>query len=155
MSLDLRYFSSLSSLLLVTATVAIARPSYGWGAIATALEISQTKDNFYAQSPPTAPEEAEVYYNRGLVRYSQGDLAGAVEDYTRAIELNPENALIYNNRGIARVEQGDLVGAIADYTRAIEIDPNYALAYDNRGNARRNQGDLAGAIADHTRAIEP
>lgn len=41
MSLDLRYFSSMSSLLLVTATVAIAQPSYGGGRSLTTPALSK------------------------------------------------------------------------------------------------------------------
>ncbi|MBI4614970.1 MAG: tetratricopeptide repeat protein [Planctomycetes bacterium] len=100
------------------------------------------------------PDSANDYINRGLARRDQGDLAGAIMDFTRAIELDPNNAIAYSNRGAARSDQGDLAGAITDHTRAIELDPNNAIAYDNRGAARGEQGDLAGAIMDFTRAIE-
>ncbi|MBI4617708.1 MAG: tetratricopeptide repeat protein, partial [Planctomycetes bacterium] len=100
------------------------------------------------------PTTAAAYNNRGLAREHQGDLAGAVADYTRAIELDPNYSRAYGNRGVARRAQGDVAGAVADFTRAIELDPSFAAAYSNRGSARREQGDLAGAVADFTRAIE-
>src|SRR2546430_7306250 len=49
--------------------------------------------------------------------------AGAIADYTRAIDLGSTNPAAYNNRGNARAENKDLDGAIADYTRAIELKP--------------------------------
>jgi outer membrane protein assembly factor BamD (BamD/ComL family) len=92
MSLDLRYFSSMSSLLLVTATVAVAPPSYGWEAIPVELETSKTEDDYYAQSLLTASEEAETYYNRGLERYRQGDMEGAIADFSQMIQLDLQDA---------------------------------------------------------------
>jgi tetratricopeptide (TPR) repeat protein len=59
----------------------------------------------------------------------------AINDYTRAIELDPEDAMAYNNRGIAYADLGQYKQAIRDYDRAIELNPEYAAAYNNRGNA--------------------
>jgi len=98
-----------------------------------------------------------AYNNRGIARAEQKDLAGALADYDRAIELKPDYATAYNNRGLARAEQKDLAGALADYDRAIELfpdGPEKATAYNNRGAARAEQKDLAGALADYDRAIE-
>ncbi|MBI4616076.1 MAG: tetratricopeptide repeat protein [Planctomycetes bacterium] len=106
--------------------------------------------------PPisTEPAGAVEHSNRGTVRYAQGDFTGAIEDYTRAIELDPKNAGAHDGRGNARTQQGDLAGAIEDFTRAIEIDPKSASTYNNRGIARSVQGEIASAIEDFTRAIE-
>ena len=66
---------------------------------------------------------------------------GAIEDYTRAIEIDPKDAAAYFNRGGSHSKLGDNEQAIEDYTRAIEIDPKYAAAYNNRGIAHRNLGN--------------
>ncbi|MBI4615366.1 MAG: tetratricopeptide repeat protein [Planctomycetes bacterium] len=100
------------------------------------------------------PVDAVGCVQRGFVRQAQGDLGGAIADFTRAIEFDSSFVNAYTGRGDARSDQGDLRGAIADYTRAIELAPNDAFARNNRGNARKALGDLAGAIADCTRAIE-
>ncbi|MBI4616373.1 MAG: tetratricopeptide repeat protein [Planctomycetes bacterium] len=100
------------------------------------------------------PRTAEEYTKRGAARRDQGDLAGAIRDFDRAIELKPDYADAYTNRGLARAAQGDLSGAIRDYDRAIELKPDHAIAYSNRGSARESQGDLAGAIRDWESAIE-
>ncbi|MBI4616403.1 MAG: tetratricopeptide repeat protein [Planctomycetes bacterium] len=100
------------------------------------------------------PANARDFADRGNARLDQGDLAGAIEDYTRAIEIEPGLAPAWSNRGNARIEQDDLAGAFEDYTRAIEIDPRYAIAWANRGNVRLDRRDLAGAIEDYTRALE-
>ena len=53
----------------------------------------------------------------------------AVEDYTKAIELNPNDAQAHNNRGAAYGEKDDFGRAIEDYTKAIELKPDFAEAY--------------------------
>ena len=46
---------------------------------------------------------AEAYYNRGIAYGDKGEYDKAIEDYSKAIELNPEYAEAYNNRGNAYV----------------------------------------------------
>ena len=66
---------------------------------------------------------------------AEGRLDKAIEDYTKAIELNPQHANAYHNRGLAWSKKGDRDKAIEDYNKAIELNPQYADAYNNRGNA--------------------
>jgi len=101
-----------------------------------------------------AQSSASDWVNSGIAKSKNGNLDGAIADYSRAIELDPKYAIAYFNRGNAKSNKGELEGAIADYSRAIDIDPKYAKAYNNRGNAKNKKGDLGGAIADYSRAIE-
>jgi tetratricopeptide (TPR) repeat protein len=84
-------------------------------------------------------------------------VAGAIADYTRAIELGSTNPAAYNNRGNARAENNDRDGAIADYTRALELKPDYARAYYNRAVTKKEKGDASGAAADfkHAQQLDP
>lgn len=61
------------------------------------------------------------FFNRGNLRQERGDLAGAVADHTRVIELLPDDPRGWTNRGWARQAQEDWKGAIADYERALEV----------------------------------
>lgn len=100
-------------------------------------------------------ETAEEYLQKGNADYHQGNLAQAISDYTKAIEINPNFADAYENRGLAYTRQRlNYTQAIADFTKAIEINPNYAEAYSNRGNAYIRQSSLPQAISDFTKAIE-
>ncbi len=82
-----------------------------------------------------------------------GDPAGAVADFTRALELEPGNAEIYFERGVAKENSGDHDGAIADASCALEIEPKRVSLYSLRGAARLNKAELDGAIGDFDRAI--
>jgi len=59
----------------------------------------------------------------------------AIDDCSKAIELDPKNADAYNNRGNAYASLGEYQKAIDDCSKAIELDPKNADAYNNRGNA--------------------
>ena len=97
---------------------------------------------------------ATQYFDQGVEKYDAGNYQGAIDDYTKAIEINTQYAIAYNNRGNAKRYLNDRQGAIADFTTAIEINPRFVLAYFNRGIDRFALGDLRAAITDYDKAIE-
>jgi len=69
------------------------------------------------------PTDAAGFIDRGN-RYSRnGVYHKAIDDYTKAIELEPESADAFYNRGCSWYEVDKLDDSIADLTRAIELDP--------------------------------
>ncbi len=148
-------------------------------------------------------QTAEECYKRGMSKDSLKDRRGAIEDFTKAIELNPNYSEAYFNRGLSKASLAgrfkfstngngtyydialektnleDRRGAIEDFTKAIELNPNYSEAYFNRGlskaslaNRKRLNSNgtedtsydsafekaklegYRGAIEDYTKAIE-
>jgi tetratricopeptide (TPR) repeat protein len=69
------------------------------------------------------PTPAEQLRQSGMKKDDAGDRAGAIADYTRAIELDPRNVAAYTNRGMAREFSRDFDGARSDYARIMELDP--------------------------------
>ncbi len=98
------------------------------------------------------PEAGLAYNNRGNVRRDQSDFQGAMEDYSKAIELNYDDA--YNNRGILRNRMNDYKNAIEDFNRALNGKSDREVVYYNRGIAKLNLGDFGGAVEDFGKAIE-
>src|SRR5437763_8310728 len=90
-------------------------------------KLKKKPDDRQASQPNL--KEANAYSNRGIAKQAQGDLSGAIADYTRAIELDPKYTKAYTNRGIAKEDKGDMDGAMADYTRAIELNQKHTHAY--------------------------
>ncbi len=82
------------------------------------------------------------------------NLAGAIAEHNKAIELDPNLALAYNNLGNALFIKGDLEGAIANLRQATKLDPTFALAYKNLGGGLYLKKDLDGAIAAYNKATE-
>jgi protein O-mannosyl-transferase len=74
------------------------------------------------------------YFFRGNIRDLSQDMQGALNDFSRAIELNPAYTMAYNNRGIIRGSLQDFEGALEDFNKAAELEPGYADAIYNRGN---------------------
>ena len=69
------------------------------------------------------PTDVTGFIDRGN-RYSRnGVYHKAIEDYTKAIELDPESADAYYNRGCSWYEVGKNTESIVDLTRAIALDP--------------------------------
>lgn len=58
---------------------------------------------------------------RGQEKARQGDLQGAIADYTLAIQLDPQNSRAYSQRGSTRYKTGDWAGAVEDFTRVIQL----------------------------------
>lgn len=112
------------------------------------------------------PENAVAYYNRGLAKFSLGDLESekgnrektralyedGIKDSTQAIKLNPEDANAYHNRagGRFRLAQSETdtakkqkyyQGAIHDWTQVIELNSGHADPYNNLGAAKASLGE--------------
>lgn len=50
----------------------------------------------------------------------------AVDEYSKAIELDPSNAVYHSNRSFAHLRLEEYGSAAVDATKAIELDPKYA-----------------------------
>lgn len=105
------------------------------------------------------PDTADEYLRRGNANLRRGDLAGAVANYDKSLELNPRSAEAHFKRGQVRRTLGDLDGAIADYEVAWEIDATLVItrdvadAYYRRGFIAANGLELDNAISDFSLAI--
>ena len=94
----------------------------------------------------------EDFFNRGIERLESREYGAAIEDFTKAIELNSQNAHAYFVRGCILHEQHNYAGAISDYAKIIHIDSSYVDAYRNRGNIYVAENDYSKAIADYTKS---
>ncbi|MCX6082006.1 MAG: SUMF1/EgtB/PvdO family nonheme iron enzyme [Chloroflexi bacterium] len=93
------------------------------------------------------------YIKRGNERRENGDLDGAINDYSEAIRLTPDFAIAYFWRAAVRKSKGDLSGALDDYSVAIQLDPDDNFSYLSRGSVYEAIGNLDQAIDDYTEAI--
>lgn len=98
--------------------------------------------------------DADSYYNRGNALRDRQEYEQAIEEYTRAIEINPDFVNAYYNRGLTYSDLERYQRAIADYTKAVELNPEYLDAYNNRGILYANLQDYDKAIADYMTVIE-
>jgi tetratricopeptide (TPR) repeat protein len=100
-------------------------------------------------------KDAEFYYNRGLENNVLGRCVEAVDDYTKAIELNPSYTGAYLQRGtlgyklLKRYEE-----ALGDFDKAIELSPGCAAAYLHRGIVKCHLLKFLEALPDFDKAVE-
>lgn len=121
----------------------------------------------YAKAISLKPDCPRLYVVRAhLLGDHMGDQAGAIADFSRALELtgsgwcNPteERWRLFADRATLRRATGDIDGAIADYGAAIGACPQEnkgecaAPYYANRAGLKKAKGDVNGAILDGTAA---
>ena len=97
--------------------------------------------------------DAQTYLTRGLQRFDNGDLDGAITDYSEAIRLKPDFFAAWGNRGNAWRVKGEYDKAIADYSEVIRLQPNDGKAWNNRGSIWHAKGNHDKAITDCNEAI--
>jgi tetratricopeptide (TPR) repeat protein len=95
----------------------------------------------------------DEYYQRGINDCQKEEYQNAINNFTRAIEINLNLAEAYHSRGSAYVKLRQYSKAIADYTQALQFYNNWEDTYNNRGNAYYKLGEYENAIADYEQAI--
>jgi tetratricopeptide (TPR) repeat protein len=102
-------------------------------------------------------KSSEEHQNLGMMAFASGRFSVALEELTRAIEINPANPAAYSNLGRVYYNSGLLKQAYEYQQRALEIDPNYAMAYYWLGHIYRTSGNAAMArkCFEEYRRIEP
>ncbi len=67
------------------------------------------------------PNDANIYFNRGLVLYELGDELGALWDFEDTITRNPRHARAYFHRAGLRLSLGYRSGAMQDLQLAAKL----------------------------------
>lgn len=98
------------------------------------------------------PSELD-YSERGLIYYSSKQYAHAVDDFSKAIELNPKSAESYNGRANAYYHLKNYEQALNDYSMAINLDIHCGIYHINRGNLYLTIKNFNKAIDDFFSAI--
>jgi len=97
---------------------------------------------------------AAVYLARGRAQSALGKFAEAVDDYTRALELQPENAVAQANRGWAYVVLDAYQLALRDFEKVVAVDPTSADGHNGRAYALVRLGQYRRAVEDAERALK-
>lgn len=97
------------------------------GALARKLldDIQADYDEALRLAPATPP----IWFNKGNILFEKEDYAGAVDAYTKAIELKPDFGEAYYNRGYIMLKEGRRAEGVADLGKAGELGivPAYNL----------------------------
>ncbi|KAL1927490.1 hypothetical protein VTP01DRAFT_3727 [Rhizomucor pusillus] len=115
--------------------------------------LSTLKQAFTSRSPRLAAEAKE----KGNALFQRQKFKEAIEQYTRAIELDPSCAVYFLNRAMANLKVKNFVDAEKDCNSGLELQPDNVKALWRRGIAKRELGRTEEARQDFERAlaIEP
>ena len=112
-------------------------PEYSKAADARAQIQRTLQQRETARASDNKPASAVDWVKRGHARKKNSNFDGAIDAYSRAIEIDENSFVPWFNRGLARQGNGDLDGAIADWQRFLELAPNHELAPGLRASLQK------------------
>ena len=80
----------------------------------------------YNSSIKLYPNDAVVYYDRGVAYYNLENYAEAIRDYSTAIKLDSDFASAYHNRGLAKENSG--LSYCSDFKKACDLEHRKACS---------------------------
>jgi Flp pilus assembly protein TadD len=98
-------------------------------------------------------DSAEARLLMGTTKMSAHDLAGALQDLKKAVELNPQLPDVYSYYGMALASTGDTPGAAVAFRKELESNPNDYTANMQLGILLKQDQDYAGARHCFERAL--
>lgn len=99
-------------------------------------------------------EQADLYFERGVIYDSLGLWSLARYDLAQAISLNQRMAAAYNYMGLYLLLEGDYDSSIDAFNAVLELDRDYSYTYLNRGLAFYYSGRYSEAERDLLRFYE-
>jgi tetratricopeptide (TPR) repeat protein len=103
---------------------------------------------------PSYDPQAEEHFWQGIEyrKDDQNDLA--MQEFTKAIELDPSYDLAYYNRALLYYFSGELEQSLVEYNKALELSPDNPYWTYERGFLYMQLGDREKAITDLERSLE-
>ncbi len=108
----------------------------------------------YNDAVKSAPHNAALYYNRGVVLASQANYMAALQDFDTALGFNSKFVPALLQRAKIYAARGNLTSALADYSGAIRLQPKTAALWSDRGYVDLSQHDYGDAVKDEAQAIQ-
>ena len=106
------------------------------------------------ESCKAAPSELTEILQDALDQHNQGNVAQAITDYRRALEVHPEHPEALNYLGVALAQEGRHAEAIAPLSRAVALQPHNAQVHNHYGNALFGLSRLEEALSSYQKAID-
>jgi stress-induced-phosphoprotein 1 len=100
------------------------------------------------------PAKALEAKERGNQKFKSGDFAGAVAEYSEAIQRDPVCAVYRVNRAAALTKLTDFGRALEDAEKACELDPKYVKAYARKGKIEQATKKYHRALDSFKKGLE-
>jgi len=99
------------------------------------------------------PDNAEILFALGNLRYAQGKLPAAKHWYRKSLELDPKHAGVWNNVGVVALEEKRWDIAERSLLKSLQSEPNDAKTHYLLARARLELGNRQGALESIDEAI--
>ena len=108
-----------------------------------------------SEKPKSGPTpESDKLKSEGNAAMSRKDYAGAIEQYSKALEIAPGNPIYLSNRAAAYSASSQHEKAAEDAELAVLNDSKYSKAWSRLGLARFDMGDYHAAKEAYEKGIE-
>ena len=97
---------------------------------------------------------SEIYCLRGRCRGNVGQLAEAISDYNKALEVDPKNIGAYWDRSSAYEEQEEYELAVKDYREVLKGTPDFTSGYIFLARCLIRQQKYAEAISIYEQGVK-
>ena len=98
------------------------------------------------------PDNALAFHRLGTVYQPRGDMASALEQYGRAIQLGAPPAT-WLNMGVIQFDAGNYKDAAASFEQAVKVRPNFPQYRRNLGDAYRRLNRMDDARGEYTKCV--
>jgi len=122
------------------------------GIVVTVLFLSFSPPMKIATANPDIGN-AKKFFTEGITNTENKNYEQAVENFSKAIELNYNLASAYSNRCLVYLQWGKYEQAIADCHQAIKLNPENLEANLNLGLAYYEIGNYQQAITEYTQVL--
>ncbi|MCX8492480.1 MAG: tetratricopeptide repeat protein, partial [Cyclobacteriaceae bacterium] len=100
-----------------------------------------------------APNIADFWVNRGVVKQSSRDTLEAIKDFKSALKIDSGHVLAKHNLALLGDLDSNEKEIEKKLTEAIEKNPSLVYSYEERGFVRMKARNWKGALADFNQAI--
>lgn len=91
-------------------------------------------------------KDVSAYNNIGYALLQQKNYDEAIDQFTKAIDIDPYWEYPYNNRGYCKLQMGDIENAYTDLVSSFEMNPDNSYSWRNLGAYYLIINDLENAL---------
>ena len=110
--------------------------------------------NYIAKAQQMSPDDLDLIHMKANMLGESGDIAGAIEEWSKYIEKAPDYFGGYYRRGWFKDVSMQTDAAIEDYKMAVMLQPDYAYGHFGLADMLMRKGDVAKAKEGYEKVLE-
>lgn len=114
----------------------------------------KTPERFWRQTVLASPDSPRAHNNMGDVYSNEGNIEGAIREFSKAIELKDDYADAYHNLATTYYRQGNIKEATRLYEQAVSFNPDLFESLFNLGIIYLDTGHTDWAIKEFQKAVQ-